>query len=772
MKSLRGKEIIDRVAITQNIETYIKNHLSGKNCLCLYGHSGVGKSSIMNRVIIDLESIVSIVKVIAPLTKNGEVSINGKGLTKIARAINDYSHGYKFTDYMKTPGATTKMLSRSLKKSSTAMEFVKETVVQAVEDCNILDTTFFNPNIDDIQVLKNYIVAGIREKNLILYLSDAENVDSDSFEWLSCIVDELSEVCIIMEFNTDNPEDVQWTSNISDDMSFELWKIPDLDCTYMREILGADEKYRDEDITKQYNALKGNLFSLIELFNDSKDREGLSAQINGLDNPIQFVLMIICLCNSEIEESELETIIYCTSSEYYVPEDWKEKLEKLIDIENRVVSLKHASIIEAIDLSKDNKVALAAYTHLKHFYEKALDNKDTKDKAVIQLFRLYSIFSIEDIPVFLEEFRKIVISSVSQESAACVIKKAYKVVSGQNSRPMQLSIIRLCYDIGLYEEALILLNQLGTPLQCDAEYALLCMLLNRNDRHIDAVKMCNEHLKTCKGNRAKLIFSLIQMISERSLNQKKLYKRTYRKIKRNRQYRNCLEYGFFLRNSQIVLQYKKSIPYLKKSIDFFVVRNEQLYANYTRLTLVIQQARLGIFENVQDQLEQIKEALIGTTFERHIIFLNEAAVQLLQDNIDGKTYMLLEKALATVTTTFDRIIVFNDILCYYIATGVPQEQFNQLKQKLDKCLSLEPDKKVTKKAYTNYALYYKYVINDDSKYNYWKKEALSQPGLGSTIENCVLNETKPKPDYKFLASKQFCVSFITYWHFPIPEVLE
>ena len=58
---------------------------------------------------------------------------------------------------------------------------------------------------------------------------------------------------------------------------------------------------------------------------------------------------------------------------------------------------------------------------------------------------------------------------------------------------------------------------------------------------------------------------MIEMISNRSLNRVAETKKNFDKIQKNKAFYNLYEYGFLLRNADIVKGFKESIPYIEKS---------------------------------------------------------------------------------------------------------------------------------------------------------------------------------------------------------------
>lgn len=214
----------------------------------------------------------------------------------------------------------------------------------------------------------------------------------------------------------------------------------------------------------------------------------------------------------------------------------------------------------------------------------------------------------------------------------------------------------------------------------------------------------------------------------------------------------------------------KGLDYIQRSVSFFERKGESLFAAQAKLTLAVQNARLGNLEESERILDSIAPIIISESFEKHIIYINLAAVRLLGLKADDITDSLLNKALLTVTTVFDRISVINCMLCSIIIRSGPIDEFERICKMIEKELILEPDQRIRKKIYTNIYLYHRDVSMDHEKAQYWKAKALEIKAQDKRqmLEYIILTNSRPRKDLRFLASKNFCVSFITYWHFSIP----
>jgi len=162
--------------------------------------------------------------------------------------------------------------------------------------------------------------------------------------------------------------------------------------------------------------------------------------------------------------------------------------------------------------------------------------------------------------------------------------------------------------------------------------------------------------------------------------------------------------------------------------------------------------------------------LLNASFEKHIVYSNQAAIRLLKKQADAQTIRLLDKALLTVTTVFDRIVILNNMLCALIINKGALSEFDQLKILLETEIANEPDQRLKKKTYVNFYFYYRDVAKNHEEAQKWKIAAINIKVRKNhqIIEDIFLHNEMPEENLRFLSTHNFCVSFITYWHFDIP----
>lgn len=783
-----NNSIVDRDHEAGQIARIIEmqSETKGSSVILLYADSGFGKSSVVEKVKEKYQSLKDRMIIVNTPPKNRtSASVEGNYLNCIAEAINQKLLGvFTLEDFLDSPeGDMQRMIDvdEILKNGSTFTSALTSGIGQLALAELKAQRLLYDSTIDSILVIKKYIELAIARYDIILDITNAQNMDTATYRVLNSILQTPSMKTIILEYTT---EDGNFLDAIKFAESFncscELMKIDCLPFEFALSILGIPvDSQKISEIEKFYNnVVKGNLYKLIQeklnakSYGDNYSEDPIDKRIRLLGYAQKLILSIVCLHDGEIATNLLNEILESINSSFYIPVNWRLELDSLLEEEDGILKLHHPSIADSISLAPDNAITSSAYLYLVSFYEKWLNEGNTADihkVSVIMLIKLHSQFNPIKMLPLMTQFKQIIIGSIAERDALRLIKQAFDSINVGRETRYHLILISLCYDAGFYTSAYSLMKELE-PLSLDSSKILMCMLLNRNDYHEDAIMMCDDIYRRTTHTRYKLISLMIKMLSQRSLNLTNEYRKTFRKIKRNLQFRNLPEYGFFLRNAQITLTYAKGLDYIQRSISFFERKGEPLFAAQAKLTLAVQNARLGNLEESERILDSIAPIIISESFEKHIIYINRAAVRLLGLKADDVTDSLLNKALLTVTTVFDRISVLNCMLCSIIIRSGTIDEFERICKMIEKELILEPDQRIRKKVYTNIYLYHRDVSKNHEKAHYWKAKALEIKAQDKRqmLEYIILTNSRPREDLRFLASKNFCVSFITYWHFSIP----
>ena len=783
---LRKDDIVDRIKEAQTIELIIRETARNRTvqAIVLWADTGYGKSAIMRKVKSFFDGQPLQVAIVETPPTNSATPIEGQYLNYIAETLDRVLAGQlSLKQFLLSSrnGITPLLDAESVLhnglslKSGLAMKIAETAMADLAEQRLFFDTT-----TDSILLIKNYIEVAIQTTHIVLDITNAQNMDATSFRVLNNILERQRDLTMVFEYTTQGGRTIQLERFMSQlSCPYTEIEVDALPFDFALTIFGQPENSNAiYEIEKFYrDVVKGNLYKIIQAKNSRSlhlSADPIEAQIKELGYADKLLLSVLCLMGGKSEEEEFQCILNHIKQSFFIPEGWKGNLSSLTEVENGCISLRHASIADALQLAPDNATAMAAYKYLTDYYSGMMNNPEsytTYVQIVPKLTVLYSQFDPSRLALIINQFKEVIIEKFHKNEAARLVGQAFDALGEVHETEFHFMLIALCYEAGFYDNALELLRKLE-PLESECGQVFYCMLLNRNDLHALAVKTCQKVRKAVKNPRYQLIVQMTQMLSERSLGLHSQCQETCQKIENTAAFHNLLEYGFFLRNKQIVLPFEESLLYIEQSITFFEKRGQELYADYSRLTHLVQRARLGYPQESEATLEKIAPRLLHSSFERHIVYLNQASLRLLQGIADEKTLHLLDKAYMTVTTTFDRAVVLNNKLCaLIIQRNSHSDEFPPLVAELAKVIDEEPDVNLRRKVFANIALYYK-MIEDTMSYERWlaKVKQIKRKSIVHPFEDILLFGESPSKNFRFLAKQPCCVFFITYWHFDIPII--
>jgi hypothetical protein len=233
------------------------------------------------------------------------------------------------------------------------------------------------------------------------------------------------------------------------------------------------------------------------------------------------------------------------------------------------------------------------------------------------------------------------------------------------------------------------------------------------------------------------------------------------------------EYGFLLRNSEIVLSLPESIKELEKSIEFFRKKNLLVEMGQSYLTLSLLNTWSKDYQTALLNLDIAEELLYNETFERHIFFNDRAAIYMYQNNFSEEVGRLLNEARKTIMCSFAKLTIHINYLIYYTTLNIRNGIFKSYDDIVNSTLDIieeQPDKVMHRLAYYTLAQYYK--MNSIESFNYYMEKSYDAHLLVSFRENSYWNErfsyyeSTQTTENKF---ETFDIGLLSYWHFRIPE---
>lgn len=787
----------------------------------LAGHSGVGKSDLAGQVLLQ-NSHISAVKV-RVLVTNQQGTEEGYYLRRIAEAFHERSRNDShipslcqfnqasarpadFLDTLtdeiaeKIPVPGGKTVKRFLKKRMSRGEFSAERILGAQTS-------------EHIAFLQDYVRHVLHGTHTILNIENIQSIDRPSLDFLFALLEERPACYLILEYTLGwegawQPETlVELARSAGAEMLVKyLTKLP---FTEYLKLVRANPDKIEKLLYSTWVRTDGNLRQLVDLDVQLALDTTLAAHLEGWDGsaaedcpqhtlrhllalPSDALLVMVAIAfhGARVETDSLRELHRLSGDEHYVS-----------DLDLVLEQLKHHELVvqdgNYIQPAHD-QVASEICTRevfLRYriivgemwigYYERILSQGDTplqsRGEILATLLSLLAQSgSVEKLYARFEDIMKMAIESRFPRRALeylnivrqGIVERALRIPQSI-TRKIDLALIATYYTVGLYGDALELLRSQKSPALLDAVY--MAVLLDRLDRHTEAIEFCNDQLTDRlirENGSARLSFLIVRMTSARSVNNMGLSRSTFDEIRRDRGLVSFPEYGYALRNSEIVLPISESIPLIRESVEHFRRLSRPIDEAHSMISLAMQLGRMGELDQARTVLMCAQEKLRGKSMEHHVILNDLAVLDMCRGDVTEDTHALLRQAKYTVTSSFDRIVTEMNMLIYLTLTH-RLEEANRVYLGLMNMVEQfkNPDKWLERSVFYNCAFFLG-KVDRQAREAYLEKARLVLPQHNKYWRHRLFDEPLSDTDYAYVSTLPFHPSYISHWHFTVNPELE
>ena len=774
------------------------------------GISGIGKSTFTRKVFHGQDHIrLEINDLVSGSTAQGAY------IQELASAINNYylasqneelSFRYFFCNFL-TPHIRKRNLSILGEAAADIVPFgigklLFVTLNMLFKSREYDYSAFFNSGNNDIlQTLAAYIEYVISKNKLTLIMENYQNIDFSSYNLLKNIISQSSYANFIFEYTTDTSfskskfEDIQsksFPNTILYSINLVKMNLSEYLQMYPDSVIAA--KLKDSFLEFDGNIRKiedGNLFfnmrdkDVIPFNSPVNEFNYTRTHIESLGKDLKFILSAIITHRLLVSVESLKVFL---ESELF--KDLWIDLEsilkalhahELIKIDKEYISVKHDFISREVLSNKTyDRFVLPCYDAWIKYYRQKLERRDfsscSKNKIYHLLFTFYSsIDDFNNLFRLLPEIKRVALESTYPDSAVEYLEllrnNEIHSTSIEIKDAIHFALIDIYYTLGIFDKAWNILPEIER--QSNRYVAYKAALLDRLDRHQEAISYIQEVLLSETDDRLILILKLILMISYRSVNNRAECEMVYCDLMKKTEYVKYDEYGILLRNSEIILPLSKSRTELKKSISFFKEKNLLVEKGQSHLTLSLLNTWSKNYKSAICNLNIAEELLYNETFERHIFFNNRAVIFMYQKDFSDNVENLLKEARKTTMCNFDKLTIHINHLIYYTISNKSKSTFKECEDIISSTLMLlddQPDKVMHRLAYYTIAQYYK-NHNADLFHLYMKKSYATHLLLSFRVNNywdkrfsCYELERTTTDNIMM-----YDLGLISYWHFKIPE---
>lgn len=658
--------------------------IAGRKLIIIYGNTGLGKSELVKRFLCDFKEYPA-VKV--PISGKSEFK-SGHYIKKIKEKsntpINNVSFKNNENDYIlkqyKTKFAL-KVLFNIIEVIPILKDFFQICSKSYKEYCEMKDSLKHSSSKKELIELEEYLRYLYKETPFILNIENIQSMDELSWNTLYDILCEIDSFSLIFEYtlNDENinlqlKEVIEKYSSIINPEDIHTYEIVKLDNKHVLSIDDALSPDFKQHLEKELGNWSGNL----------KEIENYIILKRYAHKPIITNNMHVII--SLLEEEPLKWMMRIYTAPDELPLSLLKRLglsekhynkllgDRLIKSEDGKVSTDHDTIC---DVLKDER-----YTNLKksslEYWASYYKDRYSAERSSNDLYNLiYFIVLLDDI----NELNKILgiinhnikVAAEPKEYLKRIERLYYEniIKSPNNIATDELLfwLVEIYQNLGDYKKAYSLLNNVSNT-NIARFKVLKALLLYQAGFQENAVEFCTELIESNTIDaHMELFLRIIRLDSYYTLEQYKKTNSEYYYIERHSEkFEKYLEYGFFLRNAELVKTPSEAISDFKKSIAHFEKFNAKKQAISSRINLAVAYGLLGEFDKACTQLDiaySKKEEFIGL----YDMILNNQAVLLHYKGISRKTKDKLLLAQKYASYDFNKLAICNNLLVYNIRTG-------------------------------------------------------------------------------------------------------
>jgi len=791
---------VNRNSEIKNIIDDILKFSNGNRVVIIYAASGVGKSSFCQQILKISSQIINGIKVSIPYGKNIQLN-QGLYLKAIASELDKKAKIFKYLSFNMF---LRKVKSKELKKIysikliedlQALSKFIKpiSTIFSRFINTGIFNAeTYLYENNDNLfyTIIKGYILYVIQQKNkIVINIENIQSIDINSLSILKELLDEDG-IYFLLEYTLDDnnlneiykfSENFKYLNCKTDVIKLEKLGFDEF-CTIMNNIPNINETMLHE----YYLNIDGNLRQIVDIESIIKITCTQEIINNSIPNytmeHLKYLnkhqIEILCLLvthNCKIKIDILTEMLMQRQYELFIfiEKEIKELFDthKLLYNRDGYIELIHDSIYDLLIKNHDFFVMLTtAHSLWITYYErKLIENENTKKNfdVIFMLTHLYTNFehSYHKLLNLLPHIRELTFRSTNPVMIIDYLNEfiqKIKILSNHSFfKEINIFIFKLCYDLGLFEMAYSQLSNIDSSSNnIEIFYAMLNNRLMNYEKSLSIIESC---LSKNPDNRKKLFLLLIKMISCASLNRYSDCMDIFNEIYQNKKYIEFKEYGFFLRNSEIVLSFEESLVFLEESVKF-LNPIDKTCAEQSRISLSMNQARLGLLDKARNNLNIAKETLYNITLEKHIILNNMAAIEMCDGNFNNSVIEYLKLAGFYAFTVFDKLIIHKNLLILLCKNNM-YSQGEKVIEYLTNQIKYEKNK--LNICYTYWNISYFYKEYDIEKYIYYYNQYKM---LVVELQECGLDINESyQSEYVYMPNMEYVIEFISYWHFPLPD---
>ena len=666
----------------QIFEACLEN-ITGKNLIILYGNIGVGKSELARQFLLGYHKYPAIKVSISHKNEFESGYYLGKILEYSNKPINEIEFGLTEQKYLLKKNKISfpvKILYNIAKVLPILKDFL-EVISSSYREYQNAKQFFTNfSSRQNIIQIEDYLTELYKNRPFILNIENIQTIDEISWNSMYNILEKSPNFSLILEYtsstehNMDISTIIQKYRNIIIEQNIKIIEIKQLGNTHVMDIDRTLSISQKKELEEQLSRWNGNLKEIENFlyFNKYTHKipviDSTKYIIESLDDDILDWLIKIYYSSDEFSIEQFKKMglsdrIYCLLMENH-----------LIKSNNMIVTTDHDTICNILDQNKYSSIKKNAIQFWKNYYKTEYEN--TYDIGSMYKLLTFTLLDndIDAINNLLKIVHKYIISAAEPMEYLNRIEKIYyqNTFQNQNTRVEEILLFwlsELYQNIGNYKKAYTFLTYVQNT-NSNKFIVMKALLLYQAGFQENAANYCNDILSNNFVDlHTELFLRIIRLEAYYTLEEYEKVKNDYSYIESNtNKFNKFFEYGFFLRNAELIKEPAQAIPDIKKSIRHFEKFRAHKQAISSRINLGVCYALLGNLNKAEYQFK-IAYNSKDNFFGLHDMILNNQATIL---QYKGKLVGITDKLLLAKKYAFydfNKLAICINLLVYNIRTG-------------------------------------------------------------------------------------------------------
>ncbi|MCB9186443.1 MAG: ATP-binding protein [Flavobacteriales bacterium] len=690
---------VNRIKEIRTLNARTEQIGKSRSIVLLNGISGVGKSSLAETFVLRWNESHPAIKVRLNRADRNTYT-NGYFINKTASTLNDHAKSdnrlltfEQFLRQNKPSEIVLTKFAKSLKEdfaSNVPGGYSIRTLFDLITGQDEFDeeSVFQSTNSEPQTLVANYLASESKRQPLIINIENIQAADAISMRFLSDISKECNNCLFLLEYTEGDKSGLSITEVIEyfadQDTEIGVLNVEPLHLSDVKKILDEHPEVSWELIQQSFVQWEGNLRPLVDILSRLKynisDTPLMPTDVNGatkehlmsLSVNERFVLNVLYWHNEPAPKSLLLGLSNFKAAKHllfdvnHIVDSLIEK--SLVGIEAGRVSIAHDTIsTELTGLADFTVHTLLAQKYWYGTYNTFLEGRSdlymSKGFVLSKVLsyashledtdRIYELLDLISYECLRSREPERMLEYVAQTKNALLQKQ--HLGSSNRVRLINVWLIELWYKLGRAKSAFQVLQE--SPDLGRTGIVLNAILLEQVGKHSEAIQYCETHIPIAKTINEELALRLVKLVTNFDIGNSAEAEKEFNFLYRNERFTKCFEYGFLLRNAELVFSFRDSLPYYKESIAVFKEYKAARQAAFSRITYGVHLGLTGNYKKARKQFHKANIELGDVVTERHTLFNNLAVLHIMQKSNLREAESLLRQALSTATGDFERLAI-------------------------------------------------------------------------------------------------------------------